>query len=240
MSKQPLKVMMIGAGGVASYLLPVLLRTFTVHDSVLIDKDVLEERNLDRQLFDEEDIGKNKASALLSKNWHNQMGKQICAIDSWFDGSQSAAGYDAILCMADNHRARERALQAADDAQVPCFIGGNEYFESEAWAYLPGWQGDPELDPRVRFPTIVDNDTGNPIRCTGEAQEAFPQLAIANQRCASQLLHLMWIWLVEWPRLQKELTDARLLLQVYQEFPARFLATLRGTETMSVNLPYIA
>lgn len=61
----------IGAGGTGSYVLPLLLEhydsdRYKEHAILLIDGDVLEERNLTRQGFYNEDLNKNKAEALVS------------------------------------------------------------------------------------------------------------------------------------------------------------------------------
>jgi adenylyltransferase/sulfurtransferase len=130
--KHPL---IIGAGGVASYLLPCLLKAFKLERVTVIDKDVLEERNLDRQLFSYTDVGKYKASALverLIKDGTN--GAVIDVIVDWFTGvTQLPEGVDAIICVADNHEARRNAIQLAYEHDIRCYIGGNEYFDAEAY-----------------------------------------------------------------------------------------------------------
>ena len=65
--KPSLNTIIVGAGGVTSYLLPALLNTFSA-TITLIDKDELELKNLDRQLFRKSDIGKPIAEALLAVN----------------------------------------------------------------------------------------------------------------------------------------------------------------------------
>jgi tRNA A37 threonylcarbamoyladenosine dehydratase len=50
MAKQKLKALIVGAGGVTSYMLPALKNSFDL-EVTLIDGDILEKRNLDRQLF---------------------------------------------------------------------------------------------------------------------------------------------------------------------------------------------
>jgi hypothetical protein len=97
--------------------------------------------------------------------------------------------------VADNHAARRAVLARADLNQIPAIIGGNEYFDSEAYVYFPEWINT-NRDPRVRYPNIRTDNTGNPLGCTGPAQEASPQLAIANHACASKILMLLWAWLM--------------------------------------------
>lgn len=206
--KHPL---IIGAGGVASYLLPVLLKTFQPKSVCLIDKDILEKRNLDRQLFDAKFIGKNKAEALASihlRDFLNPSGKdeiKVSVKKEWFTSTTEIPDEtDVIICVADNHLARKEALDRADKALIPCVLGGNEYIDNEAYIYYPQWKGT-ERDPRIRYPEILtSHDAGSPLACTGIAQEASPQLAMANSGCAAKILHLLWVW--ERFRAENELT----------------------------------
>lgn len=201
----------IGAGGVASYLLPVLLKSFKPSSITIVDKDTLEQRNLDRQMFRATDVGKNKAEALmgtvlginpiLSKhNTFTQAGLTVRVIKEWFTSAMALPeDTDAIICVADNHMARHAALTVADERGIMAYVGGNEYLDSQAFAYHPEWKGS-KRDPLVRNPNIATDESGSPFRCTGDAQEASPQLAVANLNCAAKLLHLMWVyerWLPE-------------------------------------------
>lgn len=190
--KHPL---IIGAGGVASYLLPVLLKTFRPESLTIVDKDILEERNLDRQLFDAAHIGINKAEALVQTVFPKQDEIPVNIIAAWFtDMLDLPEDIDCIICVADNHLARKHALERADTLRIPCFIGGNEYLDNEAYVYYPHWRKS-DADPRTRYPEIVSTDgEDSPAACTGVAQQSSPQLAVANIGCAAKLLHLLWVW----------------------------------------------
>lgn len=189
--------LLIGAGGVASYLLPVLLKTFDPEKLTIIDKDMLEKRNLDRQHFDLDQVGQNKALALAEKN---RCSSYTTILNDWFsDSTIIPEDIDCIICMADNHEARFAAINRAKALRIRAFIGGNEFLDSQAFVYEDWMEGTPK-DPLVRYPLIATSHEGSPFRCTGEAQEIFPQLAIANLACAAKLLHLLWIherWLPE-------------------------------------------
>jgi len=197
----------IGAGGVASYLLPVLLKTFRPQSLTIVDKDVLEERNLDRQMFKSEQVGQPKAAALhaiyrddwLAVNEH-KTGDTFGIIFDWFTETTSLPdSVDAIICCADNHMARRAAMLVAMQRGCYAYIGGNEYLDSQAFVFHPDWRGTAR-DPIVRYPTIDTDETGSPTACQGEAQVASPQLAVANLNCAAKILHLMWVyerWLPE-------------------------------------------
>jgi hypothetical protein len=190
--------LIIGAGGVASYLLPVILKTFRPAKLTIIDKDILEERNLDRQMFDERLVGVNKAQALVTTVISTKDKVEVNIITDWFSDSTALPDdIDCIICCADNHEARHAALLRTEAFQCYAYIGGNEYFDSQAFVCHSSWLGSPKLDPLLRYPNIATDHTGSPFRCQGEAQVASPQLAIANLSCAAKLLHLVWLY-EEW------------------------------------------
>jgi len=63
-SAQQQPILCIGAGGIVSQIAPTLARK-GVGELVLLDDDLVEASNLNRQRFYEKDIGRNKARALL-------------------------------------------------------------------------------------------------------------------------------------------------------------------------------
>lgn len=222
--KKPLNILMIGAGGVASYLLPALANSFEL-TGVLFDADTLEPHNLDRQIFDKKDIGKNKAAALLRKNL---LDRKIIPIAEYFELHKLEAherrigSPDLVLCVADNHPARRAALAAASAFNIPCFIAANEYATSQALAWMPALP--PECDPRIRYPEIQTSNAGSPIRCAGDALESTPQLAIANQMSAALVNWMIWLWMSE------PLTPALL-----SNLPMEFQTTYGKIETIQVS-----
>lgn len=161
---------------------------------MLIDGDTIEEHNLDRQLYDEDDIGKNKAQALsefyenvtfLPDFFYNGMlrEKDICLESD-----------DILWCGVDNHPGRREVLACCDENGCSAVIAANEYTDSEAYWYDPAWKNTPN-DPRVFYPTILTSQGGDPLAprgCVGEAQEHAPQLVLANVWASALALHLYW------------------------------------------------
>lgn len=228
--KHPL---IIGAGGVASYLLPCLLKAFKPEKVTIIDKDVLEERNLDRQLFGPVYIGWNKAKALTHFLVVDPKYKGTTVIEEWFaPATVIPDDVDAIICVADNHEARRNAIRAAYDRDIRCYIGGNEYFDAEAYVTWAEHDGT-KLDPRVRYPAIATSHEGSPLRCQGEEQEIHPQLAIANYRCAGHIMHLLYVWERMFPELGW--SDANAVRGYY---PIEISSCITETTTLSSNQLY--
>jgi molybdopterin/thiamine biosynthesis adenylyltransferase len=176
-----------------------MLRTFKPESITIYDRDQLEARNLDRQLFNPKDVGMNKATALarFHQRLADELGTYVQAEEDWFtkDSRVSRNPGTILLSCADNHVARCAVMDAAVEAGIPAVIGGNEYFDSEAYIFLPEWEGG-AFDPRTQYPNMRTDTRGSPLHCQ-EAQEYEPQLALANFDCAAKVLKLCWI-LQQW------------------------------------------
>jgi hypothetical protein len=198
----PSAIYIIGAGGVASYLLPPLLKLLKGLDYrnpiLIVDGDTLEARNLDRQLFNQTDIGRNKAEALATLYPHSPSIQSLS--DYFLDGSIEPPPGSLFFVCVDNHPARRAVLSTADIHQASVILAGNEYTDAEAYPYFPDWRGT-ELDPRIYYPELLTQTDGDPTRaatgCTGLAQMERPQLALANFAAAHYALHLFWFYFVE-------------------------------------------
>ena len=184
-------IVMIGAGGIGSYFLPLFLKIFKGAVEIW-DHDTLETRNLDRQQFDPKLVGMNKAEALKLSQLPC-FRDRITTVDAWFtDHAVVNSPVDCIVACPDNHMARKAAMVVAEDRRLPAVIGANGTFDSMAYVFLPDYRGT-KVDPRVRYPDILTNKEGSPLTsCTGEAQEATPQLAFANHRAANQMIQLLF------------------------------------------------
>lgn len=221
---------MIGAGGVASYLLPIFLRTMRPASVLLIDKDRLEERNLERQAFDvgqaNQRMHKTKALVERFEGW-----AKFYTIEDWFTEDMALPGEtNLLICCADNHEARNATLRKAD--QNPdgmwVLVTGNEYLDSHVFIYHSSWTGT-RLDPRVRFPEITTDKTGSPFRCTSEhALETYPQLALANATAAAHGVGLLYSWLTVLEKMNP--MDQRATKPF---MPVEILHKLYGTEVIS-------
>lgn len=208
-----MKHLIVGAGGVASWLIPLLKKTVSPDDEIkIIDGDLLEIRNLDRQLFGPEWIGWNKAEALAEI--HNvDYEPSYLERDHWLL-THPTSHWEAIWCCADNHPARKLCLELVDEGLADlAIIGGNEFTDSEAYAYKAPWKGT-QFDPRIFYPEINTNEAGdplNPLACQGVAQTANRQLALANYVAAGFMAHLWWfityhgteVLLENWPKLHQ-------------------------------------
>lgn len=205
----PEEIHLIGCGGVGSWVLPALARLPGRGVIHLWDGDILEERNLDRQLFSDEDIGKNKAEA-IDKSAHlpGVVSSEVHA--EYFHEGSFVGDFSLILCCADNHAARRNALQKADETSSFAIIAGNEYTDADAYIYSPAIMRGTPNDPRVFAPEILTDNSGDPRRpdgCQGHAAIERPQLVLANMAAADHMLRLMWWWFAEARTLKVETRD---------------------------------
>lgn len=196
-----MKTYIIGCGGVGSFLTPSLCMLIGKENVTVMDGDKLEQKNLNRQLFTDFDVGQNKAEALAQKY-------ECDAIPEWFAfGARPYDSDDWLIACVDNHPARAAVLEACDYHRCRAILAANETHSSDAWVYLPEWCKT-NLDPRTVFPEIVTDNTGDPRRasvgCTGDAQVANRQLVSANFMAASLALHLFVVWKMEAPKLPRD------------------------------------
>jgi molybdopterin/thiamine biosynthesis adenylyltransferase len=197
-----MKLYIIGAGGTASYLLPVLARTLTrecaVSELIIIDRDKLEEKNVERQLYDYADIGKSKAEVVAAAI-QPFSDVPVTIINDWFTESFEMEPGSFIISCTDNHPARLALLNVCDVFDCKAVICGNETFSADAYYYEPSFKGK-LLDPRIRYPEIVTDKQDDPTRppCNdADALAANPQLAAANSMSANFGMQLTQLWLFE-------------------------------------------
>lgn len=204
-----MNTIVVGCGGIASWLCQGLIRFapgFKVPSKITLwDGDKIEARNLDRQLFVLDDIGRFKVDALSSflAMWSVQVrnAPDIEVVPRYFTSGAEVASGTVIFGCVDNHAARRAILETADmsGAGARAIICGNEFTDAEAYIYLPHWR-DSGLDPRVYYPEIMTDNAGDPVRpagCQGEVQVAAPQLALANMAAASMGLQLFYKWFIK-------------------------------------------
>lgn len=194
-------IYIIGCGGVGSFLAPTLCMLCGKENITLIDGDTLEPKNLNRQLFNESDIGSNKAEALARRYGCGH-------IPEWYSESLMTHGAeDWLIGVVDNHIARNAILGSVDRFGCKAILAANEVHSSEAYVYLPDW-ANTQIDPRIMYPEITTDHSNDPraasIGCTGEAQLANRQLVTANFMAASLAAHMYVVWAMEMPKMEAD------------------------------------
>jgi hypothetical protein len=196
-----MNIYIIGAGGVGSWLAPAMCKLVDPENITIVDGDKLEEKNLDRQLFDESDIGDFKSEALA--------GRYGCNFDHTYfaHGNFATERDDWFMVCVDNNPARMAVLETCDIYKSKAIFGSNEVTSAEAYYYQSEWKGTPH-DPRIYYPEIVTDKRFDPMRaaigCTGEMQENNRQLVSANISAMSLMLQLFGIWQLDRKKFNRE------------------------------------
>tara|TARA_R100001082_G_C4344108_1_gene151488 strand:+ start:210 stop:764 length:555 start_codon:yes stop_codon:yes gene_type:complete len=89
------KVLIIGAGGIGSFLIPLLDKT-SLYSITVYDPDKVEKKNLTYQNFEEEDVGKHKVAVM--KGRYNLKAAEPYPILT----NNQVQKYDLVVCCADN------------------------------------------------------------------------------------------------------------------------------------------
>jgi len=88
------KVLIIGVGGIGSYLFPLLDKTSS-YDITVADPDIVENKNISYQNFYVDDVSNHKVTSLKSMNGYISSRYPILTDKQIMD-------YDLVVCCADN------------------------------------------------------------------------------------------------------------------------------------------
>lgn len=218
-----MKAYVIGAGGGGSWLVPSLAMLIGNDSVIVLDRDRLESKNLNRQLFTEADLETNKARALGEK-----YGCEYRELFYTF-GLINHRTDDWIFCCADNNPCRKAVLRSCDMFGCKSIIAGNEKHSAEAYFYRKDWKGT-KLDPRIYYPEIENDASDDPTTlgvCTGEAQKQTPQLVSANLMAISLAQWLFVFWHMKFPELGRDTG--------MDNYPHHLRANLTRLETFRVG-----
>jgi PRTRC genetic system ThiF family protein len=165
-------VTVVGLGGTGSQVARSLARTIydmrraRLHTPavVFIDPDVVEEKNVGRQMFAAGDVGQNK-SRVLARRFNQALGLQIAAIDQPVDARRHFERHGSLIIgCVDNHDAR-RELAKVDgiwldagnhfDSGQVCI--GNSVDRESLLRHVDGEQGKYRYlpSPALLFPQLL-------------------------------------------------------------------------------------
>jgi molybdopterin/thiamine biosynthesis adenylyltransferase len=151
-------VVCIGAGGLISQIAPTLVRK-GVGQITLLDDDVVEASNLNRQRFYTKDIGKSKALA-LAENLERECiaATEIRGIAFRLEEAIARGidmGCDVAVCGVDNNPARVAASRHFRFKGIPVIFTGVSRDGDSGYAFVQGRHG-----PCVAclYPDMADDD----------------------------------------------------------------------------------
>jgi molybdopterin/thiamine biosynthesis adenylyltransferase len=158
------KIMIIGAGGIGSFLIPLLDKTglYQIH---IYDPDIVETKNLTYQNFSKEEVGELKVNA-MAKKYTVKANKYPVLTE------EQMLGYDLVVCCVDNLDCR-RTLYRTKIEWLDLRAQGRN-------AALVSFLADPE-----QYDTLLAGPEGS-FSCQGDSWDGstknvhFMQVAIAG------------------------------------------------------------
>ncbi|SCG82487.1 molybdopterin biosynthesis protein MoeB [Proteiniborus sp. DW1] len=135
------KVCIIGCGGLGGYIIEMLARLGIGHLTV-VDGDVFEESNLNRQLLSDMDsLGKSKA--LIAKDRINKVNplinvKAVSERLTEDNGLEILAGHDVIVDALDNIDTRLLIQKQAEELRIPLVHGAIAGWYGQVSTIFPG------------------------------------------------------------------------------------------------------
>lgn len=218
-------IVLIGAGGTGGYIVPDLLRWLSEIGRnapvLIIDGDKVESKNLNRQNFVEQDLGKNKAEVLATRySAHFPIqtlffpeyikdGKQLRnLVQTVSDETGVAPGFGTVfLGCVDNNKTRAIISSATLSSPGATWIdAGNT--ESYGQVIVSGPKGGPSIDQVLKsppqparyaipnffanYPESVEKLDKSPAEMScAEMAESAPQSMMVNRMAANWMMSLL-------------------------------------------------
>lgn len=195
------RVVVIGLGGIGSQLLPSLLHY--LHSQkwdgpvALMDGDIYEEKNLNRQLVPESGLGMNKAEALAIQFGQRLPTLNMEALPFYLDPTNVGLVVqegDFVICGVDNHYTRRLIDEQVGNLKNVTYVsGGNDLTDGNAQVVRrrAGKSLDPSL---VEVHPEIGKALEPPDFTPGCDQmvNAAPQIIVTNLMVASTMLNAVW------------------------------------------------
>jgi len=187
------KAVIIGCGGLGGYLIEELAR-LGVGNLVLIDSDVIEEHNLNRQLLSSTDVlNRAKVEVAAERVRSINPAVTVTPLKTVFDhdnGRELVQGADVVLDGLDTIPMRMELAQICHEMSIPLVHGAIGGWYGQVATQLPG----DDISPRIfgLTPPIkgIETDLGNPSFTPGvvaslQAAEAC-KILLGEGKCLSR------------------------------------------------------
>jgi PRTRC genetic system ThiF family protein len=208
MLSRPWQVIVVGAGGTGSAVLPSLARLHHAMvelghpggiDCTVFDDDTVSPTNVGRQGFYPNDVGEYKASLIVNR-LNALMGTNWRAETQRFTKNVNCYSADLIIGCVDTRAAREAIVEAARNANVYYLDCGNDTDRGQVvigqLMALSEAKKRPERLPHVGelFPDLIDAalDATDETPSCSMADALRKQSLVINQAIAVQAFNLLW------------------------------------------------
>jgi hypothetical protein len=197
------RYVMIGAGGTGSHFIAPALAYLHAYQTnineawefLVIDGDNYEYKNLERQLFDPDFVGQNKADALVSMYPRYPL-ISVPKFIGKDDLGELISEHSTVFIGVDNYSLRALIVEHVQSLNnVTIINAGNEKSDGsvQLWVRRDGKNMTPPLTfchPEIQY---IANDDRSAMTCAQAAQiPGGEQLIIANFTAAQGMLHALW------------------------------------------------
>ncbi len=190
-------VAVVGAGGLGGYVVEGLAR-LGVGRLIVIDGDVFEEHNLNRQLLSREDLlGTSKAAAAAARVRQINQAVEVVPLAEMLTAENAGRllrGADLAVDALDTLPARFTLQQAAREVGIPLVHGAIAGFIAQVMTIFPEDEGLALIYGRGRVPekgieVVFGNPAGTPMLCAAcQVQEVVKVLVGIGEPLRNRLL----------------------------------------------------
>jgi len=230
-------VMIVGCGGIGSYVAPNIVRMISNHTSsrmratkiIFADPDIVEQKNITRQNFSNADVGKNKAQALADR-YSAVFGVPIYAHKEKVAAAsiRNIAGYefnrviviDCVDNVAFRYQLNQHLVNTQNDYHLFCWLSvGNTETDGQIVLYDPSSQL--RKTPFTEFPHVFNTEAfeseklQEERRNCGENVVSNPQSLAINIMGATLVSNMMYELVYEYKN-----TNDTILYDIYNQVTA--------------------
>jgi molybdopterin/thiamine biosynthesis adenylyltransferase len=163
--------LVIGAGALGTYV-SLGLALSGVSKLTIVDPDVVEETNLNRQLLFYDSVGKPKAGELASKLERLCPALKAAAMQARVT-EDHFEGIDLIFSCVDNFQTRALVNQLAGRLRIPLINGGTSAFGGEVAVYQPGKTACLDCHLNVNRLALEEREAGGRASCAHVAEASI-------------------------------------------------------------------
>lgn len=129
------KVLVVGAGALGNFV-GLGLAEMGMGNVDIIDDDIIEETNLNRQILYYDSVGEEKARTLSKKMQKINRNTKVKTINKRFE-TDFEGEYDLIFDCVDNFETRANVSDFAARTKTPLISGGTDYKSGQVANYIP-------------------------------------------------------------------------------------------------------
>lgn len=223
---QPVKIVMIGAGGTGGHIAPHLYRLLCALDRpvrfIVCDGDTVEEKNLVRQNFTKADLGENKAK-VTAERYSNAFGLETSYVPSFIEDIGTLTGLTQPVCWHNIQTAEDGTVTRDTVSELVILIGAVDnnrsrqlchevFMAAEDLIYIDSGNGEytgqvvcgvrqngRTVSPPVglRYPDMFQTDDLFPSEVScADASVSAPQTIAANLMAATAVVAMVYNILV--------------------------------------------